>query len=324
MAETIAGRLRDLDLIFHGTRGIVVEIPSANPANYYEAIRGSGTAERLTIDAKLFLPAAGDGAVAIIVPGSLGVGPNHLDHAETLVGEGIGVLVLDPFSARSVSSTVANQVQYSFAASAFDVLAALRFLCERGDVDATRISAQGHSRGGSAVTIAAMRRFADPILGPDTAFAGVYAVYPWCGHQFLDPRVGRTVYRAIIGELDEWVSVQEAQAQTHAIQLTGAEASVRVVPNAHHSFDRLEDVSTIDDAAVAPTAPTVHLANDGAMINPRTGESDSDWCDYDAFVASMKGGHGRRGAALGGREGEPELFRADMLAFHRKVLGVSP
>ena len=37
---------------------------------------------------------------------------------------GIAALVIDPFGARAVTSTVANQTQFSFAASAFDVLAA--------------------------------------------------------------------------------------------------------------------------------------------------------------------------------------------------------
>ena len=89
------------------------------------------------------------------------------------MAEGVGAFLVDPFGPRSVDSTVANQTQYSFAASAFDVLAALVALRDRDDVDPDRISAQGHSRGGSAVTIAAMRRFADPIVGPEVALRGV-------------------------------------------------------------------------------------------------------------------------------------------------------
>lgn len=315
--------LRDLTLEYHGVAGQAVAIESANPKNHYEAIRNPDGCEPITLDGKLFVPPSDAPApVVMIVPGSLGVGPNHLAHAETLVGEGIGVLVVDPFGARSVQSTVANQVQYSFAASAFDVLAALRLLRARDDVDSSRISAQGHSRGGSAVTIAAMRRFADPVVGTDAAFAGVYAVYPWCGQQFVDPRIGDTRYRAIVGERDEWVSIQQVQSQTHAIRLTGADASARIVAAAQHSFDRLEAVYTIEDAAVAPTAATTYLADDGAMIDSYTGEAKPELCDYDVFVAAAKGGHARTGAAIGGADGEPELFREDMLRFHHSVLSL--
>ena len=210
----------------------------------------------------------------IVVPGSLGVGPNHLAHTETLIGDGMAVFLVDPFGPRAVESTVANQTQYSFAASAFDVLAALKALVGHSGVDLAQVSAQGHSRGGSAATIAAMRRFADPIVGPDMALAGVYAVYPWCGIQFLDPDIGATRLRAIVGERDEWVSVQQVQSQVHAIGLRGGDATVRVVPDAHHSFDRREPVHTLHDAAVAPGAPTVHLADDGAFIDPRSGVAD--------------------------------------------------
>ena len=318
------GRLRDTALTLAGVEGETIEFESANPRNHHHAITAPAQCPAITLDGKLFVPTArsSPAPVVMVVPGSLGVGPNHIEHAETLVGEGLGAFLIDPFGPRSVDSTVANQTQYSFAASAFDVLAALRALRARPDVDRDRISAQGHSRGGSAVTIAAMRRFADAVVGPDVALRGVYAVYPWCGQQFLDPRIGSTTLRAIVGERDEWVSVQQVQAQVHAIQLSGGAASVRVVAGAHHSFDRDEPVHTIDDAAVAPTAPTVHLADEGAVVDPRTDEADPDLDDHAMFLAAMKGGHGRTGAAIGASgPGEPKLFRDDMIAFHRRVLG---
>ena len=83
---------------------------------------------RITIDGQLFLPSGASGAgrlpLVIVVPGSLGVAPVHLTHAETLTSAGLAAFVLDPFGARGVTSTVSNQTQYSFAASAYDVLAA--------------------------------------------------------------------------------------------------------------------------------------------------------------------------------------------------------
>ncbi|MEK9525921.1 MAG: hypothetical protein VWZ83_05880, partial [Acidimicrobiaceae bacterium] len=170
---------------------------------------------------------------------------------------------------------------------------------------------------GSAVTIAANRRFADPIVGAGIGLAAVYAVYPWCGQQFVDADLGSAVYRAIIGEKDEWCSVQEVQAQVNALRQRGSDATIRIVADAHHSFDRLEEPHTIAEASVAPGAPTVMLDDDGAMILPTAGAPDPTITDRDAFVAAISGGHGRLGAAIGGVGQQPALFTADMLAFHR-------
>ena len=313
-------RYRDRNVEYAGVTGVDLTVPSANPRNHHQAITDSRGAPTVDVDAKLFVPPSDVPPPAVIVvPGSLGVGPNHEMHAETLVAAGFAVCVLDPFGPRSVASTVANQTQYSFAASAFDVLAALRLLAGRPDIDRDRIAAQGHSRGGSAVLAAACRRFADPIVGDDLALAAAYAVYPWCGQQFLDPSIGDTRVRAIIGDRDEWCSVQQAQAQIQAMRVAGGEAEIRIVQGAHHSFDRLEPVHTIEEASVAPFAPTVMLADDGAMILPGTTGSDADLVDRDAFLAAIGAGYGRRGAAIGGEGDQPALFRDDMLRFHGRM-----
>ena len=175
----------------------------------------------------------------LVVPGSVGVAKSHRAHAETLHGAGYATAVLDPFGGRSVASTVANQTQYTFAASAFDVCRASTLLAQRPEVRGGQVGVQGHSRGGSAVLQAAVSRFREAAGG---AALTVYAVYPWCGHQFLNPEVGTTAVRGIIGDADEWCSAQQMQGYLNAMRLTGG-VSWRVVSGAHHSFDREEPVA---------------------------------------------------------------------------------
>ena len=312
---------RDCDSVYAGRRGENVVIKSANPTNYFQVITAPESCEPIDIDAKLFLPAArGPSPAVILAPGSLGVGENIEAHAATLLDEGFAVCVIDPFGARTVSSTVANQTQFSFAASAFDVVATLVALQQRSEIDPARIAAQGHSRGGAAVLIAACRQFADAVGSPDSSFAAVYAVYPWCGHQFREPCVGETRVRAIVGDQDEWCSAQEIQGQINAMRMGGADAEVRVVVGAHHSFDRAEEPNVISEARVARSAPTVMLDNDGAMFDPRTGQADPSLVDFDLFVFALEQGFGTSGATIGSLEGQPELFTADMLKFHRQLL----
>lgn len=304
-----------------GLRPELVSIDTANPVNFHDAMHHRGGSARLQIEALLAFP-DGDGphATVIVVPGSAGVSPNHVAHTATLVEAGFGVCLVDPFGARAVTSTVANQAQYSFAASAVDVVAALAHMARHPLVDPARISAQGHSRGGAAVMMAAMRPFVEAVAG-GVALRGAYAAYPWCGQQFLRPDVGDTVVRAIIGDQDEWCSVMAVQAQIQAIALSGGEASLRVVRGAHHSFDRYEPVHRIDEARVSPNAPIEYLAGDGSMLDPTTGEPDPSRVDIDQFRDAVHAGFGQRGASLGSVDGQPELFVDDMLRFHRAVLG---
>ena len=314
-------RFRDRPLTLAGVVGENMEITSANPLNYHQAITDPARCEPVVVDGKLFLPGSEEPLpLVLVVPGSLGVADSHVGHAETLVAAGYGAFVLDPFGARAVESTVAAQPQYSLAASAFDVLATLRTLSQHPAVDPKRISGQGHSRGGTAVLAASMRRFADPIVGEGLSLAGTYSVYPWCGHQFASPDVGPTRIRAILGDQDDWISVQQVQAQIQAIRLVGGDASIRMVAGAAHSFDRHEPVHEIPEASVAPGSPTVYLDDDGAMVDPTTGVADPALGDRDMFLAAVRSGLGRQGAHIGSVGDQPALFTADMVGFHSAVL----
>ena len=327
MTASTPERFRDRDVtLANGTRGRTIEIPSASPESYVRAIGRPADRPPVTVDGKLFLPARSAHAGArglpavLIVPGSLGVTAANLAHASSLTDVGIAAFVLDSFGARGVTSTVAKQTQFSFAASAYDVLAAWQVLAKQPGIDGARIGTQGHSRGGAAVLTAATRRFADPIVGAGHGPIAVLAAYPWSGHQFLDPRVGATEIRVLMGDHDEWCSPMQVQGHCQAIRLSGGKASMRLVSGAHHSFDRGSPVVTIAEASVSPHAPTTYLADDGAFIHPLSDKPDPTLVDRDVMVYSLKAGYGKRGAKLGSNPGDAELFRADMLAFWQRTL----
>ena len=316
-------RFRDRDVVFaNGVRGETIDIPSANPLNYWQAISDPTAMPRVTVDGKLFLPAEAKGKspVVVIVPGSLSIAASHLKHAQTLVGMGIAAFVLDPFGARGVTSTVANQAQFSFAASAWDVAAAVGVLAGHPALDRTRIGLQGHSRGGSAVLTGVTRLFCETVHDRALGVRAVLAAYPWCGHQFLDPDVGATEVRVIVGDQDDWVSPQQAQGYVQALRLWGADATIRIVAGAEHSFDREEPIQHIPEASVSPAAPTGYLADDGAFLHPTEGEPDLKLTDRDLAVYALKAGYGVRGATIGSQGEQPALFREEMTAFFRRTL----
>ena len=318
-------RFRDQEITLEGGQpGRNVEIDSASPLNYYQAITKPDEVPLTRIDGKLFLPtgtAAGEALPVIIVaPGSLGVGDSHLQHANTFLKMGLAAFVLDSFGARSVTSTVANQTQFSFAASAFDVLAAYRALASLPEIDGSRIGAQGHSRGGTAVLMASTRRFADAVAGEDAGLCAVLAAYPWCGHQFLDPRVGDTVVHVLMGDADDWCSPMQAQGHCQAVRLTGGQATMKLVKDAQHSFDRESPVVVVPDGKVSPAAPTAYIADDGAFLHPLEETPDPQLVDRDLMVYALKAGYGRADPRIGSVPGEPERFRNEMTSFWRKAL----
>jgi len=316
-------RFRDREVVFaNGARGQTLDVASASPLNYWQAISDAGAMPRVTVDGKLFLPVAAKARlpVVVIVPGSLSIAPSHLKHAEALVGMGIAAFVLDPFGARGVTSTVANQAQFSFAASAYDVAATVKVLAAHPAIDPARIGLQGHSRGGSAVLTAATRRFCETVHDSSIAPRAVLAAYPWCGHQFLDPRVGTTEIRVVIGDQDDWVSPQQAQGYVQALRLAGATASIRIVAGAEHSFDREEAIQHIAEASVSPAAPTGYIDQGGAFVHPTLGAADPGLTDRDLAVYALKAGYGVRGATIGSQGDQPSLFREEMTGFFRRTL----
>jgi dienelactone hydrolase len=193
-------------------------------------------------------------------------------------------------------------------------------LSARSEIDAKRIGAQGHSRGGSAVLTAATRRFADLAIGRGKGLAAVLAAYPWCGHQFLDPDVGATEIRILMGDRDEWCSPMQVQGHAQAIRLAGGKATLRLFGGVAHSFDRGTPLQRIEEASVSPAAPTAYLADDGAFIHPLQGTPDAGLVDRDLMVYALKAGYGVKGAAIGTRGDEANLFRADMIEFWRRTL----
>ena len=298
----------------NGITGQPITVRSADPSNFYQAVSDPDQAPVQDIFGMLYIPSGATSPlpVVIVVPGSLGVAVSHLAHAETFTDMGIAACVIDPFGARSVTSTVANQTQYSFAASGWDVLATVEELAKRDDIDASRIGAQGHSRGGSAVLTAASRGFSSKF---EQQLAAVYAAYPWSGHQFLNPDIGDTKVRAVVGDQDEWCLPQQVQGHVQAMSVYGGDASWRIFAGCQHSFDRAPGIEFIDDASVSPGAPTCYIDSAGAFIHPVTSEADASLSDRDLMVYALKAGYGVKGAQIGSSGNQAQQFKEDMIDF---------
>jgi dienelactone hydrolase len=312
----------DLNLLFHqqtitlanGLVGSLHEVASANVKNYENIVAGK-PAPAVTLHAQLFMPtpAKKPCPVVIILPGSGGVSPAMLVHAEKLTDAGMAAFVVDPFTGRGVEDTIAVQQQFSFASSTWDVFAAMKVLNRLPEIDPQRIGAMGYSRGGTAVIQAAMTTLATPALGDLPHLRAVVAGWPWCGFQFSHPNIGNTAIRLIAADHDNWASVVQSQAYFNAISARSNKASLRIVKDAHHAFGYGMPEDQFPDAMKAMHAPVVYFNDQGVMLDIWTGAPTPGMDDH-AIVAQLAS-YITRGVTVGAKDGQMADFMNDFTRF---------
>jgi dienelactone hydrolase len=303
----------------NGVEGCLHEVASANVVSY-EDIIACKPAPAVTLHAQLFTPAQGNKRypVVIIYPGSGGINPALLVHAEKLTNAGFSAFVVDPFTGRKVRNTIAEQQQFSFAASTWDIFAAMKVLMPLSNIDPVRVGAMGYSRGGTAVIQAAMANLAKPALGYQPHLRAVVAAWPWCGFQFNNPNMGRTVLRLVAADQDNWCSGIQTQAYFNAIHARSPSASLRIVKDAHHGFGYGMPEKQWPEAMKALHAPVVHFNNDGVAIDIWSG-TPSPGLDDHAIISQLSN-HITRGVTAGSKEGQMADFMQDFTSFFQTNL----
>jgi dienelactone hydrolase len=295
-----------------------VTIVSATPRSYEDIVQRRPMPP-VALQGRLFTPRRkGRVPAVIIVPGSGGVSGSMVTHANALVDAGIAVLLIDPFGGRGVRDTIAAQDQVPFAASTYDIFAAVRALEREPDIDATRIGAMGYSRGGLAVLQAAVQPVANAALGPGKALRAVLSGWPWCGAQFAEPRTAPTAVRFVVGDSDNWVGPAQCQAYQGAMKAHNPAVSLRIFRNADHGFGYSLSPQELPNAVKALDAPIIRFDESGTLLDPRTGQPRPG--ADERTVADLLRPFLSRGARVGSRDGQMAEFMADFVAFFRAQL----
>jgi dienelactone hydrolase len=300
--------------LVNGVVGSLHKVASANVLNY-EDIVAAKAAPAVTLHAQLFVPKTKHEPhpVVIIVPGSGGVNPAMLVHAEKLTDAGVAAFVLDPFTGRGVDNTIAVQQQFSFAASTWNVFSAMKILNGMQNINPSRIGAMGYSRGGMAVIQSAMAHLATPSLGGLPPLCAVLAGWPWCGFQFANPTMGNTTMRIIVADHDEWASMVQCQAYFNAISARSKKASFRIVRDAHHGFGYGMPEKRWPEAMKAMHAPVVYFNDQGVALDIWSGQPTPGLDDH-AIIAQLAS-YITRGVTVGSKDGQMVDFMQDFTQF---------
>jgi dienelactone hydrolase len=291
-----------------------VSFASANPNNY-EEIMAHRQMPAVTLEAKLYMPkgAAAKVPAVIITPGSGGINPFMQAHARGLTDAGIAVLMVDPFGGRGVRDTISAQDQFSFAASTYDIFAAMRWLAGEAAIDSTRLGAMGYSRGGISVLQAAITPLAQAALGGAKPLRAVLAGWPWCGYQFADPQTAPTSVRFVSGDADDYVSSPQCQGYASAMKPRNPDVSFRLVRDARHGFGYGAPLRELPQAMKALMAPAVYFDAQGVLLDPWS-QAAMPGLD-DRAVVKMLTPFITRGVNVGSKEGQMQDFVADLVAY---------
>lgn len=295
-----------------------VSFVSATPRSYEDIIQRRPM-QAVTLQARLFVPPRkGPVPAVIIVPGSGGVSSSMVAHAKALTDAGLAVLLIDPFGGRGVRDTIADQDQVPFAASTYDIFAAMRALEREPDIDASRIGAMGYSRGGLAVLQAAVSPIAGAVLGPNRALRAVLSGWPWCGVQFAEPHTAPTAVRFVVADSDNWVSPAQCQAYQRAMSAHNTAVSLRIFRNADHGFGYSLSPQELPNAIKALQAPIIYFDDLGTLQDPRSGQPLPG--ANERTVGDLLRPFMSRGARVGTRNNQMADFIADFVGFFRAQL----
>lgn len=177
-------------------------------------------------------------AAAVLVHGSGGISGSTDLWARELNGIGVAAFILDCFSGRGITSTVADQDQLNSLVMVGDAYRALDLLAAHPGIRADRIAVMGFSKGAVAAIYSATDRFHRLHGSPDHRFAAHVGLYTPCNVTYADDTaVARVPLRFFHGTGDDYVSVVPCRDYVARLRAAGADAALTEYPGAQHGFD---------------------------------------------------------------------------------------
>jgi dienelactone hydrolase len=225
-----------------------------------------------TVGGELRAPATpGRLPVVVLVHGETGLSPNVRQWADTLVGMGLAVFVLDSFNGRGIAETSTDAARLSDGAMLIDAYHALGLLATNPRVDGRRIAVMGFSKGGWAALYASVRRF-QRMHGPKGAeFALHLALYPPCTTSYReDEDVSARPIRVVHGTADDWHPIEPCRQYVARLKRAGADAAMVELKGAHHFFD-LADLPPVMRLPAVQHVDCLVEERAGGLVNRATG-----------------------------------------------------
>jgi len=236
----------------------------------YQSLDITKPDQPLNIGGQLRVPVNGDEAMpaVVILHGSAGVDSRGALYARALNDAGIATFEIDMWGARGITDAGGRPPLPTFTLP--DAFGALDYLAKVPGIDRERIGVVGFSWGGVMSLLSADQTYTEN-FGKGLQFAAHVAHYPVCwaytvdipGIRFNDLTGAPVLIQ--VGSLDDY---DEGGAPCENLASPFSEVSVKVYPNAHHGWDRLQPALTVQD-------PFSHLGAGGEVdIIPNPGKAN--------------------------------------------------
>jgi dienelactone hydrolase len=218
----------------------------------------------------------------VLVHGSGGVGFNTGMWVGELNKAGFATFVVDSFTGRGITNTIADQAQLSSYAMMNDSFAALAILAKHPRIDPDKIAVMGFSKGAVPSLYSSMTRFQNAYALEGASFAAHIGFYTPCNVTLIDDeKVSAKPIRLYHGIADDWVPVGPCRDYVARLKKAGANVDLVEYPGAYHAFDNQLIPGTMK-LEQALTGRKCHLQEKplGTFVNSDTGQpfSPNDPC----------------------------------------------
>ena len=245
----ISNRLDDIHATLKPNQELVV-LDSKNPFNFYDILNNLDNVSNQQVYGILTLPQKPKRhqmPLIIGVAGSYGWKDHHMGYMERYLENGFATFTLHSFESRNVKSTVGEQLSTTVAMVIHDAYMALHDLSGRSNIDGDNIGITGWSLGGGVSLFSGWGPIIDKI-SPNKKFAAHLPIYPPCMVKPNNLNFTDRPIHILIGELDDWVPAEPCNEIVQDLQNSGHNIDITVYPDSHHGYDRVGDVTFIDNA----------------------------------------------------------------------------
>ncbi len=210
----------------------------------------------------------------ILVHGSGGVGSNVAEWAVELNKLGIAVFILDTFTGRGITSTVADQGQLSGLAMLYDSYRALELLARHPRIDPQRIAIMGFSKGATPALYSSLQRFHNAFGTPGVQFAAHIGFYAPCETGYVDDtKLTGAPVRLFHGTADDYVPVGPCKEYVQRLKAAGVDVALFEYEGAHHSFDMRLPMAIPLPQAITIRKCRLREGPAGTILNEATGNA---------------------------------------------------